>query len=43
MWNKNPMKFYYKEEIKKNKDMTRNIPKISVEKIKCNGEFYLYL
>jgi len=35
--------FIAKKKLKKNKVMTRNIPKTSVEEIKCNGEFYLYL
>jgi hypothetical protein len=35
--------FIAKKKFKKNKVMTRNIPKIGVEEIKCNGELYLYL
>jgi hypothetical protein len=34
--------FIAKNKQKYNKVMTRNIPKISVEQIKGNGEFYLY-
>jgi hypothetical protein len=36
--NKNPTKFYCKKGISQG-----NIPKIGGEKIKGNGEFYLYL
>jgi hypothetical protein len=41
MQNKNPMKFYCKEKIKIEQGYDKkNIPKIGVEHIKSNGEFY---
>jgi hypothetical protein len=40
--NKNPMKFYCKEEIKIEQGYDKKKPpKTSVEQIKGNGEFYL--
>jgi hypothetical protein len=41
MQNKNPTRFYYKEETKQGYE--QNTPKIGVEQIKCNKKFYLYL
>jgi hypothetical protein len=43
VWNKNPIRFYCREKIKTQKDWQYNIPKISVEQIKGNGEFHFYL
>jgi hypothetical protein len=42
MQNKDPTKFYFKEEIKQGHDK-KNIPKTSVEQTKSNGEFFFYL
>jgi hypothetical protein len=41
MKNNSPTLFYYKEGIKQGYDK-KNVPKIGVEHIKDNGEFYLY-
>jgi len=44
MKNKNPTRFYCKEEMKiKQGYDKKKVPKIGVEQIKGNGEFYFYL
>jgi hypothetical protein len=40
---KNSTIIYCKEKTKQSYDKKENVPKISVEHIKCKGEFYLNL
>jgi hypothetical protein len=43
MRKKNSTIIYYKEKTKQSYDRKENVPKISVEQIKCKGGFYLNL